>query len=33
MTKNDVLTDADLAAGMVLTCTGHAVGDDVVIEV
>lgn len=33
MTKNDVLTDADLAAGLVLTCTGHAAGDDVVIEV
>ncbi len=33
MTKNDVLTDADLAAGLVLTCTGHAVGDGVVIEV
>lgn len=33
MTKNDVLTDADLASGLVLTCTGHAVSDDVVIEV
>jgi len=32
MVKNDVLTDADLAAGWVLTCTGHAVSDDVVIE-
>lgn len=33
MTQNDVLTDADLASGLVLTCTGHAVSDDVVIEV
>jgi len=33
MTKNDVLTDTDLASGLVLTCTGHAVSDDVVIEV
>jgi ferredoxin-NADP reductase len=33
MTQNDVLTDADLAAGFVLTCTGHAVGDGAVIEV
>jgi ring-1,2-phenylacetyl-CoA epoxidase subunit PaaE len=32
MTVNDVLTDADLAQGWVLTCTGHAVTDDVVIE-
>ncbi len=32
MVKNDVLTDADLAAGWILTCTGHAVSDDVVIE-
>jgi ferredoxin len=32
MVKNDVLTDADLAAGWILTCTGHAVTDDVVIE-
>ena len=31
MVKNDVLTDADLAAGWVLTCTGHAVNDGVVI--
>ncbi|HEY8928458.1 MAG TPA: ferredoxin--NADP reductase [Mucilaginibacter sp.] len=30
--KNDVLTDADLAAGWILTCTGYAVSDDVVIE-
>ncbi len=32
MVKNDVLTDADLAAGWVLTCTGHPLSDDVVIE-
>jgi ring-1,2-phenylacetyl-CoA epoxidase subunit PaaE len=32
MVKNDVLTDADLTAGWILTCTGHPVSDDVVIE-
>ncbi|MDB5006196.1 MAG: hmp [Mucilaginibacter sp.] len=32
MVRNDVLTDADLAAGWILTCTGHALTDDVVIE-
>jgi ferredoxin-NADP reductase len=32
MVKNDVLTDADLADGWLLTCTGHALTDDVVIE-
>jgi ferredoxin-NADP reductase len=32
MVKNNVLTDADLAAGWVLTCTGHPVTDDVFIE-
>lgn len=32
MAVNDVLTDLDLAQGWVLTCTGHAVSDDVVIE-
>jgi ferredoxin-NADP reductase len=32
MDVNDVLTDLDLAHGFVLTCTGHAVSDDVVIE-
>jgi ring-1,2-phenylacetyl-CoA epoxidase subunit PaaE len=31
MVKNNVLTEADLAAGWVLTCTGHAVTDDVEI--
>ncbi len=31
MVKNDVLTDADIAAGLVLTCTGHPVSDDVEI--
>ena len=29
MSYNEVLTDKDLAAGRVLTCTGHAVGGDV----
>lgn len=33
MAKNDVLTDADLADGWILTCTGHAVSDDVEIQV
>jgi ferredoxin-NADP reductase len=32
MTENDVLTDKDLDEGWILTCTGHPVGDDVVIE-
>jgi ferredoxin-NADP reductase len=32
MTQNNVLTNADLAAGWILTCTGHAVTDNVVIE-
>jgi ferredoxin-NADP reductase len=32
MARNDVLTDADLAEGWILTCTGHAISDDVVIE-
>ena len=32
MTNNNVLTIADLAAGWILTCTGHPVTDDVVIE-
>lgn len=31
MAKNDVLTDADLAAGWILTCTGHPHTDDVVV--
>ncbi|MDB5133476.1 MAG: ferredoxin--NADP reductase [Mucilaginibacter sp.] len=31
MVENDVLTDEDLKAGWVLTCTGHPVTDDVVI--
>ena len=31
MTENDVLTDNDLKTGWILTCTGHPVGDDVVI--
>jgi ferredoxin-NADP reductase len=31
MAENDVLTDDDLAAGWVLTCTGHPAGNDVVI--
>lgn len=31
MVKNDVLTNADLASGLILTCTGHPVSDDVEI--
>lgn len=33
ITANEVLTDADLADGWVLTCTGYAMGDDVVLKV
>jgi ferredoxin-NADP reductase len=32
MAKNEVLTPDDIAKGWVLTCTGHALTDDVVIE-
>jgi ring-1,2-phenylacetyl-CoA epoxidase subunit PaaE len=32
MTVNEVLTGTDLADGLVLTCTGYAITDDVVIE-
>ena len=32
MVKNDVLTDADLADGWILTCTGHPLTDDVIID-
>jgi ring-1,2-phenylacetyl-CoA epoxidase subunit PaaE len=32
MVKNDVLTNADLAEGWILTCTGHPLTDDVVIS-
>jgi ferredoxin-NADP reductase len=32
MTANEVLTDADIAEGWILTCTGYAMGDDVVVE-
>jgi ferredoxin-NADP reductase len=32
MAKNDVLTDADLADGWILTCTGHPIDDDVIVE-
>jgi len=32
MVKNDVLTDNDLAEGWILTCTGHPLTDNVVIE-
>lgn len=32
MAENDVLTDKDLSEGWVLTCTGHPVGDEVVIS-
>ena len=33
MAVNDVLTDSDLSLGWVLTCTGHPVSDEVVVEV
>lgn len=33
MHYNEVLTDEDEAAGFILTCTGHPLSDDVVIEV
>lgn len=32
MVKNDVLTEADLAQGWILTCTGHPLDDGVVVE-
>ena len=32
MAENDVLTEDDLNKGWILTCTGHPVGDEVVIE-
>jgi ferredoxin-NADP reductase len=32
MAVNDVLTDLDLAHGLILTCTGHAASDDVMVE-
>lgn len=32
MVKNEVLTEEDLANGWILTCTGHALTDDVIIE-
>jgi ring-1,2-phenylacetyl-CoA epoxidase subunit PaaE len=32
MVKNDVLTDRDLDDGWILTCTGHPLSDDVVIQ-
>ncbi|HVW13249.1 MAG TPA: ferredoxin--NADP reductase [Mucilaginibacter sp.] len=32
MPVNEVLTEDDLAKGWILTCTGYAVGEDVVIE-
>jgi ring-1,2-phenylacetyl-CoA epoxidase subunit PaaE len=31
MAENDVLTDEDLREGWILTCTGHPVGEDVMI--
>lgn len=33
MHYNEVLTDADVANGLALTCTGHPTTDDVVVEV
>ena len=33
MSVNDVLLDADLAEGWVLTCTGHPVSSDVVLKI
>jgi ring-1,2-phenylacetyl-CoA epoxidase subunit PaaE len=33
MSNNEVLTDNELAKGRVLTCTGYAVGGDVVLEI
>lgn len=33
MHYNEVLTDADLANGFALTCTGHPATDDVVVEI
>ncbi|MGY3213231.1 2Fe-2S iron-sulfur cluster-binding protein [Mucilaginibacter sp. HD30] len=33
MSVNDVLLEADLAEGWVLTCTGHPVSDDVVLKI
>ncbi|MFC0517268.1 2Fe-2S iron-sulfur cluster-binding protein [Mucilaginibacter angelicae] len=32
MVKNDVLTETDLAQGWILTCTGHPLDDEVVVE-
>lgn len=32
MVKNNILTDADLAKGWILTCTGHPLTDEVEIE-
>jgi 2Fe-2S type ferredoxin len=32
MTENEVLTDKDLSDGWILTCTGYAMGDDVVVH-
>ncbi|MFD0766269.1 2Fe-2S iron-sulfur cluster-binding protein [Mucilaginibacter lutimaris] len=32
MAKNEVLTDDDIAKGWILTCTGHALTDDVEVE-
>jgi ferredoxin-NADP reductase len=32
MARNEVLTDEDIAKGWILTCTGHALTDDVEVE-
>lgn len=33
MSYNEVLTEKDLVSGRVLTCTGHAVGGDVILKI
>lgn len=33
LSYNEVLTDKDLASGLTLTCVGHPVGGDVVVEI
>jgi ring-1,2-phenylacetyl-CoA epoxidase subunit PaaE len=33
LSYNEVLTDKETARGLTLTCTGHPVGGDVVLDV